>query len=39
VSIYRREWLRSDLVAELTTVALVIPKAMASLERWSDADH
>jgi high affinity sulfate transporter 1 len=26
---YRREWLRSDLVAGLTTSAVVIPKAMA----------
>lgn len=26
---YRREWLRSDVVAGLTTSAVVIPKAMA----------
>ena len=26
---YRKEWLRFDLVAGLTTAAVVIPKAMA----------
>jgi MFS superfamily sulfate permease-like transporter len=26
---YRKEWLRHDLVAGLTTAAVVIPKAMA----------
>lgn len=26
---YRREWLRPDLIAGLTTAAVVIPKAMA----------
>jgi MFS superfamily sulfate permease-like transporter len=29
VADYRREWLRSDLVAGLTTAAVVIPKALA----------
>ena len=27
---YRKEWLRHDLVAGLTTAAVVIPKAMGS---------
>ncbi|MBP2675929.1 MAG: sodium-independent anion transporter, partial [Deltaproteobacteria bacterium] len=26
---YRREWLRPDVIAGLTTAAVVIPKAMA----------
>ena len=26
---YRREWLRADIIAGLTTVALVIPQSMA----------
>ena len=26
---YRNEWLRSDVIAGLTTAAVVIPKAMA----------
>jgi len=30
---YQKEWLRFDVLAGLTTVAIVIPKAMADLIR------